>query len=284
MPDLDLLASFVAVADAHNFSRAATRLGRSQSTISEQIRKLEQRLGKTLLERSPQLVRLTPDGETVLVHARRLLAMAEELEASVGRDPLVGTVRLGTPEDFATTHLPDILADFAHAHPGVALEVTCDLTLTLLDGYRRGAFDLVLLKREPSGLEEGLRVWREPLVWVARSGEALPPPDQPLALVASPPPCVYRKRATQALDRAGRHWRIAYSCASLAGALAAVRAGLGVAVLPKEMAPRGLAILDTGDRLPDLSDTEIALLEARSISRPAQRLRDHIVRRMERET
>ncbi len=284
MPDLDLLASFVAVADAHSFSRAATRLGRSQSTISEQIRKLEQRLGKTLLERSPQLVRLTPDGETVLVHARRMLSLAEELEASVGRDPLVGTVRLGTPEDFATTHLPDILADFSHAHPGVALEVTCDLTLTLLDGFRRGSFDLVLLKREPSGLEEGLRVWREPLVWVARSGEALPPPGQPLALVASPPPCVYRKRATQALDRAGRSWRVAYSCASLAGALAAVRAGLGVAVLPKEMAPRDLAILDTGDRLPDLSDTEIALLEARSISRPAQRLRDHIVRRMERET
>jgi DNA-binding transcriptional LysR family regulator len=276
--DLDLVRSFVAIAETRSFSRASERLLRNQSTVSLQIKRLETALGQRLLDRSPQSVRLTPQGDTFLAQARRLLALNDEIVAQVNEPHLVGLVRLGTPEDFATSHLPEVLARFTEAHPGVALEVTCDLTLNLLDRFRDGAFDLVLLKREPRSAADGVRVWREPLVWVA--GERGLPAGGTLPLVVSPAPCVYRKRATEALDRAGRAWRIAYTCGSLAGSTAAVRAGLGVTVLPKEMVPHGLRVLEGGP-LPELEDTEIALLAAPPLPPPADRLREHIMRALE---
>lgn len=158
--------------------------------------------------------------------------------------------------------------------------MTCDLTLTLMGRFRQGDFDLVLVKREPERSDRGVRVWREPLVWVAAPQAALPD-DGPLPLVVSPPPCVYRKRATNSLNRSRRRWRVAYSCASLAGQHAAVRAGLGVTVLPKDMVPPGLTAIERRSLLPDLHDTEIALLAARGLGAPARRLHDHIVRSLE---
>jgi DNA-binding transcriptional LysR family regulator len=193
------------------------------------------------------------------------------------RQQMQGVVRLGTPEDFATRHLPDVLARFTQAYPAVALEVTCDLTLNLLERFRKGAFDLTLIKRERAAEEPGgIRVWREPLVWVASERDFWSM-QGPLPLVVSPTPCVYRKRATEALDKVRRGWRIAYTCGSLAGSLAAVKAGLGVTVLPKDMVPSGLHVID-GRPLPDLKDTEIALLHREGLSMPARRLMDHVIK------
>ena len=274
--DLDLVRTFVAIASLGNFTRAATRLGRQQSTISLQIQRLEDALGQTLLVRTPRAVELTTAGETFLASAQRLLDLNDEIIARTLEPTVRGLVRLGTPEDFATSHLPDVLARFAQAYPAIELEVTCDLTLNLVRQFEAGEFDLALVKREPSTPAAGVRVWREPLVWVAggrdflASGEAIP-------LVVSPQPCVYRQRAVTALAQAGLASRIAYTCGSLAGSLAAVRAGLGISALPKDMVTPGLHMID-GPPLPDLDDTEIALLQVGLLSLPAQRLRDHIVR------
>lgn len=279
-PDLDLLRAFAAVADARSFSRAGERLLRNQSTVSLQIKRLEQAIGSRLLDRTPRSVRLTPVGETVLEYAHRLIELNDEMLIRVGEPHMVGTVSLGTPEDFATSHLPEVLARFSEAYPSIVLEVTCDLTLNLMDRFRKGAFDLVLVKREPSVDARGMRVWREPLVWILGRRE-LPEARQPLPLVVSPEPCVYRKRAVTALTRAKKPWRIAYTCGSLAGSLAAVRAGLGVTVLPKDMVPPDLRVID-GNPLPTLQDTEIALLTRSNLPRPADRLKQHIVRSLER--
>lgn len=276
--DIDLLRSFLAVARTRSFSRAGAELHRTQSTISLQIKRLEDSLGYRLLDRTPRSVTLTPRGEAFSAAAQRMVALNDEIVARINEPDLAGTVRLGTPEDFATSHLPDVLARFAEVHPRVNLEVTCDLTLNLLDGFREGAFDMVLVKREQGRRMDGTRVWREPLVWVG-NGPALAARET-LPLVVSPTPCVYRKRATEALATAGRAWRIAYTCGSLAGSIAAVRAGLGITVLPKEMVPPGLSRLD-GVGLPDLPDTEIALLTAATLAAPAARLRDHITRSLE---
>lgn len=278
--DIDLLRAFATVADVGGFTRAADILLRRQSTLSLQIKRLEDALGHRLLERSSRRVRLTAEGEALLPHVRQMLDLNDRIVARLNEPALAGNVRLGTPEDFATTHLPNVLARFAQAHPGVQLEVTCDLTLNLMTRFRRGDFDLVLVKREPERSDRGVRVWREPLVWVA--AERLTLPGQgPLPLVLSPPPCVYRKRATDSLNAARRPWRIAYSCASLAGQHAAVKAGLGMTVLPKDMVPAGLAAIERREGLPDLHDTEIALLSARKLSAPARRLHEHIVRSLE---
>lgn len=278
--DIDLLRAFVSVAELGSFTRAADALLRRQSTLSLQIKRLEQGLGRRLLERSARRVVLTVEGEALLGQARRMLELNDRLVASLNEPALAGRVRLGTPEDFATTHLPGVLARFGQAHPAVQLEVTCDLTLTLMHRFRAGDFDLVLVKREPERSDRGVLVWREPLVWVA-ARQLAPVAGGALPLVLSPPPCVYRKRAVDALTRAHRPWRIAYSCASLAGQHAAVRAGLGVTVLPKDMVPPGLVAAERRSGLPNLHDTEIALLARRGLSEPARRLHDHIVHSLE---
>lgn len=277
--DPDCLRAFVAVADAGSFTTAAQRLLRGQSAVSLQIKRLEDQLGVRLFDRGSRHVALTGEGELVLDQARRLLALNDALVSRAREPQLTGLVRLGVPEDFATAHLPALLAEFSRAHPQVALEVTCELTLPLLDRFGAGELDLALVKREPAGPTTGRRVWHEALVWAAAAPVMIEEAEV-LPLVCSPQPCVLRRRATTALDAVERPWRIAYSCGSLAGNLAALRAGLGVAVLPREMVPGDLVILE--DRgLPELADLEVALIAAAELSPPAARLRDTIVRQLE---
>jgi DNA-binding transcriptional LysR family regulator len=278
--DFDLLRSFAAAAEAGSLTRAAERLNLSQPTISLQLKRLEERLGRSLMERSPQSLSLTAEGEVLLSYARRILALVDEAVSRVAEPSAAGLVRLGAPEDFATAHLSGVLARFAHTHPGIALEVTTDLTLNLIERFRSGEFDVVLIKREPMGPAEGVRVWREPLVWAGVRPDFFLK-EGPLPLVISPAPCVYRKRAIKALDKMGREWRIAYSSTSLAGAQAAVRAGFGLTILPKDMVPADFTILDEAEGAPDLFDTEIALMNAVTTSPAAIRLSDYIVRSLE---
>jgi DNA-binding transcriptional LysR family regulator len=280
--DANLLRTFVTIVDCGSFSGAAERLLRGQSAVSLQMKRLEERLGVTLLARSRQGLLLTPDGELILDHARRILSLNDELVARIREPELAGIVRIGAPEDFATTHLQSVLANFARTYPRVAIEVTCELSLQVLERFDAGGLDLALVKREPASAIKGREVWREPLVWVAPPLSQIHEADM-LSLVVSPRPCVYRKRATQALDKIRHPWRIAYTCGALAGNLAAVRAGLGITVLPKDMVPADLSIVGNEEAgLPQLDDTEIALLEAPGINPPAARLREVMVQELER--
>lgn len=278
--DLELLRSFVTIADLGSFTRAAGHLGRTQSAISLQIKRLEELLGRQVMKRGPRHLHLTRDGEKLLAHARQMLRLNDSAIADLTEPEVAGLVRLGVPEDFATVHLPGVLAEFADAHPKVELEVTCDLTLNLQAGFRAGRFDLVLVKREPEVAIDGIRVWREPLIWAARDKFALPDAGA-IPLIVSPQPCVYRHRAVAALGEAKRKWRYAYTSTSLTGTQAAVSAGLGIAVLPREMCPDSLISLGS-DLLPALADTEIALIEALGVSRTAHRFAQHVASALER--
>ncbi|WP_395457862.1 LysR substrate-binding domain-containing protein (plasmid) [Azospirillum melinis] len=280
--DLDLLRSFVTIVDSGGFTRAAERLGRTQSTISLQIKRLEDGLGKRLFLREGRGLDLTPDGEVLLTYARRLLGMAGEACALLMEPEVGGVVRLGTPEDFATAHLPDVLWRFSRAHPQVALEVQCDFTVNLLDRFARGEYDLVLCKREPQGPAGGVRVWREPLFWVA-SDRLILDAGAPVPLVLAPAPDIHRKRAIDALDAHGRPWRMAYTSPSLAGIKAAVTAGLGVTILPKDMLAPGFHIVNAEHGLPDLPDIETALYrQPGPLPKAVDLLAEHIVRSLER--
>ncbi|QHL90137.1 LysR family transcriptional regulator [Sphingomonas changnyeongensis] len=281
--DLDLLRTFVTIADTGGFTRAGDQLGRTQSAISLQVKRLEEMLGRAVLERSSRTLRMTVDGEKLLSHARQLLRLNDEALADLLEPDVAGLVRLGVPEDFATVHLPVVLAAFTEAHPLVELEVTCDLTLNLLERFRSGDFDLVLVKREPATPLRGVRVWREPLVWVGRERTTLTD-EQAVPLIVSPQPCVYRKRAIEALEEAGRRWRIAYTSTSLTGAQAAVKAGLGVTVLPREMVPTPLHALGRDSGLPPLDETEIALIEAAVPSPTARLFAEHVIHALERQS
>jgi DNA-binding transcriptional LysR family regulator len=280
--DLDLLRTFVAIVDNGGFTRAAERVGRTQSTVSLQIKKLEDGLGRRVFERdSGRDLQVTPEGEILLTYARQILRLSDEARSRLLEPDIAGTVRLGTPEDFATVHLPEVLARFTRAHPHVALEVNCDFTVNLLDGFSKGQYDLVLFKREPQGKGGGVGVWCEVLVWAA-SPRLVLAPGEPLPLVLAPVPDVYRKRALASLDAAKRRWRIVYTSPSLNGLQAAVRAGLGLTVLPKEMVPTGFVFMGPEQGLPPLPDTEIVLYRAPgALSRAAELLAEHIVHSLE---
>jgi len=276
--DLDLLRTLVTIAESGGVTRAAERLGRTQSTISLQVKRLEDGLGKRLFQRDGRGFALTGEGEVLLAYARRLLGLAGEACAVLMEPDVGGVVRLGTPEDFATAHLPDVLWRFARAHPQVALEVRCDFTANLLDGFAQGDYDLVLCKREPRGAGDGVRVWREPLVWAA-SARLLLQPGQPVPLVLAPAPDIYRRRALEALDRAGMPWRITYTSPSLNGIQAAVSAGLGATILSRDLLAAGFQVVEN---MPDLADMEIALhRRPGAVSKAVDLLAEHIVRSLE---
>jgi DNA-binding transcriptional LysR family regulator len=265
MADLDtgLLRAFVALAETLSFSRTAERIGRSQSAVSMQIMRLEEILGCQLFRRDKRNVAITAEGEALLGDARRLLALADGMVARMREPEVAGEVRFASPEDFATQYLPEILAAFAAKHPQVRLHVTCDLTLRLVESLGRGEQDLIVVKQDPAEPYPGSRpLWREQPVFVARERHPPRDSDSRVPLVLSPNPCVYRRRAVGALDAAGLPWDIAYTSPSFAGTVAAVRAGLGVTVLPRTMVPEGLVGLEPGADWPALPEVEIALLAA----------------------
>lgn len=264
MHDVDtaVLRTFLALAETGSFSRAGALVGRSQSAVSEQIRKLEDMCGRVLVERTTRRVQLTTQGEQFLQHARAMVAQADAMLARFRAPDLEGEVRFGSPEDFASAYLPDILAAFAVAHPAVELHVTCQLTLPLIAEFEAGAQDLIIVKQDPEQRHAAAQpLWRERLVWVAAPGLTASFVNaahaRALPLVLSPAPCVYRARATRTLDRVGARWSGVFTSPSFAGQVAAVRAGLGYTVMPRAMVPPELMVLQDW---PELAEVEIALL------------------------
>lgn len=276
--DTIALKSFIAIAETGTFSHAADTVGRTQSALSLQIKKLEESLGCALFNRTSRKVALTEQGEIFLGYAKRIIQLQWEAYSRLKEPDVEGEIRLGTPEDFATHYLPEVLATFRKHHPRVQLNVECDLTLNLLEGFKQGAFDIVLVKRDPQRMKGGIKVWREPLVWAAVDHARI---EEPLSLVLSPQPCIYRARALAALDRAKKPWHITYTSPSLAGTLAAVKAGLGITVLPANMLPPGIHPIRTEIKLPELADAEIALLKRDDVNKAGDMLAEHIVHSLE---
>lgn len=262
--DTALLRTFYALATTGSFTRAAEKVSRTQSAVSQQIQKLEETLGQPLFVRSRRHVALTTAGELLLGYARQVLELLDQALDKLAHPDPWGEVRFGSPEDFATFFLPDILARYLDRHPHVLLRTNCELTLRLIEGFERDAFDLVVIKQDAGHLHPGARpLWGEKLVWVGNDPRRPPAGlggEGGMKLVLSPEPCVYRRRALRALDRAGIGWTIVYTSPSLAGAAAAVRAGLGLTVLPRNMIPPGLVPLPPDSGLPDLEETQMCLL------------------------
>lgn len=272
------LKSFVAIVETGTFGQAAATVNRTQSALSLQIKKLEEQLGCELFARTGRKVALTPQGEIFLGYAERIIQLQWEAISRLREPDVEGEIRFGTPEDFATHYLPDVLARFRQHHPRVQLSVKCDLTLNLIDGFHRGEYDVILAKRDPQCVKGGTKVWREPLVWAAADGHEV---EERLSLVLSPQPCIYRARALAALDRAKRSWHISYTSPSLAGTLAAVKAGLGITVLPAHMIPVGVHPIRKEPKLPHLADAEVALMKRDEMSKVAEMFAEHIVHSLE---
>lgn len=259
MLDLELLRTLVCVADEGSFTRAASRVHRTQSTVSQQVRKLEQTMGKTLLlrDRAGGNVVATEDGELMLAYARRLLAMADEAELALTAPRALRVLRLGIPEDFDVVRLTALLVGFAASHPEVRLETASGMSADLRGRLGAGDLDVALIKREP-GDGPCLAAWPERLVWVGNKEHLRGVATVPLVMF--PQGCIYRKRMIYALETAGRSWHAAYHSHSLAGVQAAVAAGLGVSLLPAFAQLASHDVLGAEDGFAAVPPTELAIV------------------------
>jgi len=259
MMEFELLRSFVAVAECGGFHRAAEQLNLTQSTISQQIKRLELETKRPLFRRTTRTVALTDDGEMLLGDARRLLQLEEAARRRLAAPPLSGTVRLGAVEEVAVGSLPPALGRFASSHPNVKLEVQIGVSSELIGQLDAGRLDVVFAKR-PLGTLRGRLVWREPMVWAAAAtfelvaGEVLP-----LALYREH--SVSREAALIALRESELVWEIVYTSPSLTGVRAAALAGLAITPLPASAIIAGLCVLGTESGLPLLPDLEFAIFE-----------------------
>lgn len=258
MIDTALLKTFLTLVETRHFTAAARKLRRSQSAISLQVGKLEALLGKKLFLRDNRKVGLTMDGEQLVGYAKQMLKLEKEMISHFQQPHLEGEVIFGIPEDLATAYLPGILADFSESYPRIFIQVHCEFSLNLLKGFEQGDYHAILVKEDPkSPHQRSEKVAEEELVWIAREEVSFDHLGV-VPLVLAPAPCVYRQRALDALNREAIRWRMAYTSPSLTGALAAVKAGLGVTVLPRELAPKDLAVLK---KFPKLKDAQISLLK-----------------------
>lgn len=266
--DMFSLECFVAVAETGSFTKAGIRMKRTQSAITQQISNLEKQLETRLIDRDKK-GSLTRDGDVFLHYALRMLAIHHEIMDRFKNPELDGEVRVGIPEDFADRFLADVLTDFSRIHPRIFLNVQCGLSLNLYEQFKNKMLDLVLVKMtSPENFPFGVEIWAEPLVWVGKEGMTYKQNSgMPLPLVLAPEPCVYRSRAIAALEQNGIRSRIVYSSPSYAGIIAAVRANMGVTVLPITMIPEKLIRIDA--LLPELPDIHVSLIRQNNNDSPA---------------
>jgi DNA-binding transcriptional LysR family regulator len=272
MLDLDLLRSFVSVVDTGGFTSAGERVHRTQSTVSQQIKRLEESLGYPLLHRDGKQATPTEQGERLVSYARRLLALEQEARDVVARPDSEGVVRLGLPEDFTAYRLTELLSDFARSRPGLRLDVRSGLSVQSRRAIERGELDLALYKRD-IGESGGIAAWPERLHWVtSRRHPVAHDGGVPLAVFEQG--CLYRNRAIHALEAAGRAWHVAYTSPNLPGIQAAVSAGLGVSILPDVAILAEHRVLGRRDGFPPIPNTELVLVAAPDATPATRRLAD----------
>jgi DNA-binding transcriptional LysR family regulator len=278
--DLDLLRSFVILAEEKSFTRAAARVGRTQSALSLQMQRLESFVGHPLLQRRKGgTVNLNPEGQYLLGRAAELLGLNDEILRSLKAGPPSGTIRLGMAEEFSVLFLSAILEQFAQASPSVEVQVvvapSCALSLQL----RNGELDLAVLA---AGMEpqhwQAVEIWRSQLCWITSCTHDQHLQD-PLPLSISPsdcpwrPPwlgdCVWRSAVMQALERCGRSFRVHASSGSTVAQLGAVIAGLAVtAALADSLVPAGLRIIGKEEGLPELPEMPYLIVKAHDVEQP----------------
>lgn len=271
--DPDLLRAFIAVADHRSFTRAAAALNRTQSAVSMQIKRLEERLQVALFHRSKANVEISAAGEGLLGYARRILALNDEAVGRLAERKVAGTVRLGVMDDYAQSIVPPILAGFAVDYPLIHVEMETGLTAAM--PARLGErFDLVIAMH-PAGLGHGEFLRREQAVWAASPHRAVEELD-PLPVALYPPGCLFRQWAMAALDAAGRPWRLSFVSHS-SGVVEAVSAqGLAVTVVKTGTFPATLRPLSARDGMPPLPAADICLHRSANPSIAATLLADQL--------
>lgn len=272
--DMDALRTMVLGAELGSFTRAAAQLGRSQSAISMQLRKLEEQAGRPLFRRSGRGLVRTEAGDALLAYARRIVALNDEAAVSVGATVAAASVRLGLPQDFFEDVMPDAITQFSRRRPGVHVEVRAGRNHVLEQEIGAGRLDVAIAFFEPGSDRHGTQIASLPMLWLGGKGVAEPSAHDPIPLVLFDHPCLFRQAALRALDAEGRQWRLALTTPSLPGVWAALRFGHGITVRTAHQVPADICALGPESGLPALPSIELRMLTAGDLSPAASELRD----------
>ena len=264
-----LLRTFVVVTETLNLTVAAGRLNKAPSTISTQLNRLEDLVASPLMERGQHGVRLTPAGMQLKAHARQLLNLHDQILGVFQNADISGQVRLGTHDQYASRTLPPLLEAFILNYPQARLEVFCDHRPDkLTEMLNNSALDIALAEM-PANSGGGIRLRRDKLVWV-RARSHLIHNQAVLPLAVFEDGCYHREYATRALEKSHRPYRIAFTSQSRAGVIAAIRAGIGIGIIPLETLEPDMVVIE--EDMPDLAETDITLFVADNANEATHRL------------
>jgi DNA-binding transcriptional LysR family regulator len=274
--DVDQLRTFITIAETGSFTRAADVVHKTQSAVSMQMKRLEERLGRPIFSRDGRASKLTEDGERLLDYARRIVKLNVEALNAFSDAELAGRVRLGVPDDYADRYLPEIMARFSRAYPAVEVTVTCEPTTELVVRIADNDLDLAIITNADSSRPaETFR--QEQLLWVVSNRHAIHR-DEPLALALGRPTCSWRRAALECLEKTGRPYRVLYTSANAGAVAAAVLSGLAVSVSPESGLRPGMRVLTPSDGFPALPPCRIGLLRSpHESSTLADALAEHII-------
>lgn len=262
--DIDQLHTFVAIVDTGSFTKAADRVFKTQSAVSMQMRRLEERVGKQLFMKDGRGNKLTAEGDKLLNYARRIIRLSDEAMAAFDDNRLEGTLRIGTPDDYADRYMPEIIGRFAKTHPNVELYIVCEPSPSLAEKMTRGELDIALVTHNPR-LRVSDVVRTEPLCWVGSANHPLKD-DAPVPLAVGRRDCLWRQLACSALDADGRDYQVLFTSWSATVVAAAVLTGLAVSVLPESALRTGMKVLTAADGFPPLPPVQIGLMKRPGLS------------------
>lgn len=255
----DMMRALVAVSELGSVRAAAEALSLSPSAVSKQLRRIEDQVGQPLFLRSSGGVIATLEGEDLTKIARRFLSLVDEVGVRFDRELMAGRVRLGITEDVGLTRVPGVLKTFATRYPAIEVALTVGYNSDLLNAQQDQRLDLVLVSDGGDPIPAHARDLRsEPLVWAGHAQAKGPNDAIPLAVSADG--CQWRARAIAALNAAGIAYRIACESPATAGQVAAVKAGLAVAPLPRSIVNEFAKDEPIRSDLPPLGDARIALV------------------------
>lgn len=270
--DIDTIATFLAVVDTGSFTEAGRRVGRTQASVSAAIARLEDRLGKRLLNRTARTITFTPAGNVFVGYARKLLALEEEAVAAIRGPSASSHVRIGMPDDYIALFGNAAMRQYAVHNRNVSIEVVCEFSHDLEVMVGRGDIDLAIVTRRGSQAQ-GELIKTERQVWCAAVG-AYPERNEELPLALFPEDCRARPGILKALDEAGRRYRIVWVSSHMQSVQLAVTSGLAVTALPQSALTFEHRVLTAADGLPELPDLELELIPSPGISMAGRRLAD----------
>jgi len=256
--DIGMLRCFVEVAETESFTRAGKNIGLTQSGVSVKIRRLEERLGTILFNRTHKRLALTPEGEMLMEYARRILSVHDEAVSRLTKPKASGKLRIGLTDYFIPELLPKLLSKFRKQYPNIYLEIQTGVGINLIPMYEKGELDLVVAGKDD--YEGNCRVLtQEPLIWVVGRDTEVSR-HETAHLVLLPSPCYFRKIATESLEKAGRQWEALFTGTSIASVQSAVQAGMGLSILPAGALKDGLRKAPSHLELPELPMYALALI------------------------